>query len=165
MSISIISAVAENNAIGLKNDLPWNLPRDLKHFSKITKGHTVVMGLNTYHHLIMRLGKNLPDRKSVVVTPDDFTAEGVEVIHEFDPWAEKAKKDSEEFFIIGGAMMYRTALPVADKLYITKVHAKPEGDTFFPEIDEKIWKLTSSEFVAKDEKNEHDVTFTIYERH
>jgi dihydrofolate reductase len=164
MSISIIAAVAENNAIGIKNDLPWHIPRDLKHFASITKGHPVVMGKNTYHHLIKRLGKNLPDRRSIVVTFEEFSAPDVEVVPSFDPWAEKITQEAEEYFIIGGAMLYKTALPVANKLYITKVHTSVDGDTFFPEIDGNVWKITKSEFVPKDEKNPYDVTFLEYER-
>jgi dihydrofolate reductase len=163
--ISIISAVAENGIIGRNNDLPWKISADLAYFSKTTKGKPVIMGLNTFKSIISRIGKPLPDRKNIVlVFEKDPSLEGCEQATSLPEAFELAGAAGQEAFIIGGASIYKQSIDLADKLYITRVHASPEGDTSFPEIKESDWKVLSSEYHQKDEKNEYDYSFTIYER-
>lgn len=137
--ITIIAAVAKNNVIGSKNDLPWYLPEDLKHFRLITTGHTVIMGRKTYESIFARLGKPLPNRKSVVITRNqDFEIpEGVE---KYSSLKEALESHSEDVYIIGGASIFEQALPLANELIITNVHKDYPGDTYFPSIDPTIWK-------------------------
>lgn len=158
----MIVAAAENGVIGRNNELPWRLSGDLKHFAEITKGKTVLMGVNTYNSIISQLGHPLPGRENIVLTKEvnpeikDVQLTSIEEVLEF-------AKD-KEIFIIGGASVYRQMLPHTGKLYLTRVHASIEGDTSFPEISENEWRLVSSEKHTKDEKNEFDYTFLIYER-
>jgi dihydrofolate reductase len=162
MSISIISAVAENGVIGTKNGLPWKLSGDMKYFSKITTGKTVVMGKNTFLSILKILGKPLPNRKSIVLSSALDKIEGAEIIKDIENIKGIAK--DEEVFIIGGASVYKQTLPLANKLYITEVTCNCEGDAFFPEFDKKDWNLVSEEKHTKDEKNEYDYNFKVYER-
>lgn len=142
--ISIIAAVAENNVIGVKNDLPWNIPEDLKRFKQLTLGKTVLMGRNTYLSIVSRLGKPLPGRINVVVSsqPMEVPA-GVLVYNDLNKALDDLK--NEDVFIIGGAMVFQQTLDRVEKLYITHIHKTYEGDTFFPVIDEKIWKKVEEE--------------------
>jgi dihydrofolate reductase len=162
MSISIVAAVAENGIIGKDNKLPWKLSGDLKYFAKLTTGKTVVMGLNTYNSILSILGKPLPNRKSIILTfkPDPNIAD-----QQMTSWDEiKKLAENEEIFIIGGASVYSQAIDLADKLYITRVHASPDGDTSFPEIAETKWQLKSMEMAEQQPKDEYSYTFEIYER-
>ena len=163
--ISIISAVAENGIIGRNNDLPWQISADLAYFAKTTKGKPVIMGLNTFKSIFSRIGKPLPGRKNIVVVFEkDPTLVGCEQVTSLKEAFDVAGAQNQEVFVIGGASIYKQSIDFADKLYITRVHASPEGDTSFPEIKEVDWKMTSSEDHQKDEKNEYDYSFTIYER-
>ncbi len=162
MNLSIISAVAENGVIGMKNCLPWKLSGDMKYFSKITTGKTVIMGKNTFLSILNILGKPLPNRKSVVLSSSLKKIEGAEIIKDLKD-IERISKD-EELFVIGGASIYKQTLPLANKLYITEVSCKCDGDTFFPEFNKNNWELISEERHLKDEKNEYDYNFKIYER-
>lgn len=157
--ISIIVATSLNNVIGKNNDLPWYLPNDLKHFSKITKGHTVVMGRKTYESIFKRLGKPLPDRKNIIITRNkDFSAPNCFVFN--DPVAAlKGFSKDEEIFIIGGAEIYKSFLPFTDRIYLTKVNTVCEGDVFFPEIKQDEWKEILNEKHSADEKHKHDFSF------
>ncbi|MFH1356559.1 MAG: dihydrofolate reductase [bacterium] len=129
--LSIIVAIAENNAIGIKNEMPWHIPEDFKHFKETTLDHTIVMGEKTFESI----GRALPGRKNVIMTLlEDYTAEGTTIIHSIDELLEMAKGD-EEVFVIGGATIYKLALPYADKLYLTLVKTKIDGDAFFPSVD------------------------------
>ncbi len=160
MNISIIVAFDENRAIGFHNQLPWHLPADLKHFKNITMGHTIVMGRKTYESI----GKPLPGRKSVVVTNNTgYWQEGITVVHSIEQ-AIHDLKDENEIFIIGGAQIFRHALHLATKLYITQIHHKFEADTWFPEINIKEWDQESREDVEPDEKNEWSYSFINYSR-
>lgn len=160
--ITIISAVAKNRVIGIGNDLPWNLSGDLKHFSTLTTGHTVLMGLNTYKSITSRLGKALPNRKNVVLT---FAVDPSIKDLQITSWDEVVKlAKSEDIFVIGGASVYKQALPFADRLCLTEVDATPEGDAFFPEWDPSDWNLVSEEKHTKDEHNEYDYRFLEYVR-
>lgn len=163
MSLSIIVAKTPANVIGVKNDLPWDLPKDLSYFASITKGNTVVMGRKTFESIKKKIGGPLPERRNVVLSSKvDTEEEGFEFINNWGSVIDLAKK--EEVFIIGGASVYETALPYANTLYITEVDTDIEGDTFFPSFNYQNWQLTKSETHGKDEKNNYDMTFKVYER-
>jgi dihydrofolate reductase len=141
--ISIIVAIAKNNVIGKKNELPWYLPEDMKHFKQITDGQTVLMGSKTFESIVSRLGKPLPNRKNIVISSDPNYAvpEGVVVNNDLD----KALADfkNQSLFVIGGASIYKQTIEKADKLYITEVDQEIDGDAFFPEIDLNKWEEIS----------------------
>jgi dihydrofolate reductase len=163
--ISIIAAVAENGVIGKNNDLPWKIPADLAYFAKTTKGKPVIMGLNTFKSIFSRIGKALPGRRNIVlVFEKDPTLAECEQVTSLPEAFELADAKNQEVFVIGGASVYNQSIDFADKLYITRVHSSPDGDTMFPEIKECDWKMISSEDHLKDEKNEYNYSFTIYER-
>lgn len=163
--ISIISAVAENGIIGRNNDLPWKVPADLAYFAKTTKGRPVIMGLTTFKSIFSRISKALPGRKNIVlVFEKDPTLSGCEQATSLPEAFELAGAKDQEVFVIGGASIYKQSIDFADRLYITRIHATPDGDTSFPEIEESKWNVVSSEDHAKDEKNEYDYSFTIYDR-
>ena len=160
--ISIIVAVAENYAIGKKGDLLCHMPADLKHFKTITSGHTVMMGERTF----LSLPKHpLPNRRNIVLTDvKGKTFEGAETVYSLDEMVAQVNPD-EEAFVIGGGMVYRQMMERADKLYITHIHHSwLDADTFFPEIDPKVWKQLSAERHSADENNPYDYTFAEYGR-
>ena len=163
--LSIIVAVAENYAIGKKGDLLCHMPADLKHFKEITSGKTVLMGERTFFSLPKH---PLPNRRNIVLTDvAGKTFEGAEAAYSIPELVERAKSkdESEEAFVIGGGMVYRQMMPLADKLYITHIHHSWEdADTFFPEIKESEWKLLSAERHEADDKNPYDYTFAEYGR-
>lgn len=156
--ISLIVARAENNVIGSKNDLPWYLPADLRHFKELTTGHTVVMGRKTYESIVKRLGSALPNRRNVVLTrqevyfPDAEVIRGIEEIEKLG-----------DVFVIGGAEVYKATIGRADRLYITEVHAEIAGDTYFPTLETSRWREVSREHHGRDEKNQFDFDFVVYE--
>ena len=160
--ISIIVAIAENYAIGKKGDLLCHMPADLKHFKEITSGSTVLMGERTFFSLPKH---PLPNRRNIVLTDvPGKTFEGAEAVYSLDELCAKVAKD-EEAFVIGGGMVYRQMMPLADKLYITHIHHSWEdADTFFPEIKESEWQLLSAEKHEADDKNPYDYTFAEYGR-
>ncbi len=144
MTRTIIAAVAQNNVIGSKNDLPWYLPEDLKHFKEITTGHTVIMGRKTYESIIARLGKPLPNRKTIVITRNqDYQIPSD--VQRYDSLEKALQSVTEDVFIIGGASIFKQALPLVDKLIITHVHKDYPGDTYFPIIDTATWRETERE--------------------
>jgi dihydrofolate reductase len=158
-NISIIVAIAENYAIGKDNQLLWHLSDDLKRFKKITSGHQVVMGRNTYLSLPFRPLKN---RENIVITDNhEETFEGCTTVYSIEEAIDRCE-EIKESFVIGGGSVYRQFLPLAKKLYITRVHKEFEGDTFFPEIDENIWKLVDSEYHPADENHKLPFTFLTY---
>ncbi len=160
--ISIIVAVAENYAIGKKGDLLCHMPADLKHFKTITSGHTVMMGERTF----LSLPKHpLPNRRNIVLTDvKGKTFDGAETVYSLDEMVAQVNPN-EEAFVIGGGMVYRQMMERADKLYITHIHHSwPDADTFFPEIDPKVWKQLSAERHSADENNPYDYTFAEYGR-
>ena len=157
--VSIIVAVAANGVIGDRNALLWHISEDLKHFKAVTTGHPVVMGRKTYESL----GRPLPGRTNVVVTRQDLAIEGCTVVHSLDE-ALALFPSEEEVFVIGGAQIYAQALPLADRFYLTRVKRDYEGDTRFPEWDEKEWRLVESESFACGAKYPWPFVFETYER-
>ena len=162
MLISIISAVSDNNVIGKTNSLPWYLPADLKHFKDVTMGHIIIMGQKTHESI----GRALPGRTNIVLTFDnDFKAEGCIITTSIEEALRVASaKNEDEVFIIGGASVYKQFMEIADKLYITRIHYKFDGDVYFPKIDEKKWKIVSIDKHKKDSKNAYDYTFKVYQK-
>lgn len=129
----MICAVGKNREIGFQNKLLWDIPEDMQHFIKITSGKTVIMGDRTF----LSIGKPLPNRKNIVVTLEkDFKADGCDVRHDLFEVLNEYKNSAEEVFVIGGGMIYRLSLPMADKLYLTLVDDAPEADTFFPDYSD-----------------------------
>lgn len=140
MIVSIIVAVANNNAIGGNNQLLWHISADLKRFKAITSGHAIVMGRKTYESI----GRPLPNRQNIVITRNrELTLPGADVVESVV--AAKAVATGEELFIIGGGEIYRQTMVLADRIYLTRIWADYKADTFFPEIDLRIWKEVSRE--------------------
>jgi dihydrofolate reductase len=162
MILSMISAVAENRVIGNKNTLPWHMPADFKYFKEATLGKTLVMGLNTFNSIG---GKPLPGRKHIILSNDpNFVApENCVVAHSIDEAVELTKNEPE-VMICGGASVYKQFLPLAQRLYLTEIHASPEGDTYFPEVNLAEWKEIKREDHRADEKNKYDYSFVTLER-
>lgn len=160
--ISIICALAENNAIGYNNDLIYHLRADLRRFKALTTGHTVIMGRRTYESLPKGA---LPNRRNIVLSSStDHNWPNVEVFASLQEALSACKAD-EEVFVIGGASLYKAAFPIADRLCLTHIHATPEkADVFFPEFDESKWKCVFREPHKADEQNEQPFTFADYER-
>jgi dihydrofolate reductase len=162
MIISFIVAASENNVIGKDNKLPWCLPSDMKYFKNITWAMPVVMGRKTFESL----GKPLKGRKNIVITrKTDWKPDGVEIVHSIDlAIIAAAKMDAKEIFIIGGAEIFQSALPSADRIYLTRIHENFDGDAFFPELKQEEWKLVSSRDCEADEKNAQAHSFQVWER-
>ncbi len=160
--ISLIVAASTNNAIGKNNQLLWNLPNDMKFFKNTTWGMPVIMGRKTFESL----KKPLPGRFNYVVTRQaNWTAEGVTVATDIaDAIKKTAETNCKEIFIIGGGEIFKQSIGLADKIYLTRVHADLDGDTFFPVIDETQWQLTSNEDFAADLKHVYSYSFQIWER-
>jgi len=153
----LIAAVAENGVIGKDNKLPWHLPADLQFFKKTTLGHPVIMGRKNFESI----GKILPGRTNIVLTKNpSFAVEGVKIAHSLND-AFKIAALADECFIIGGAEVYREALPFCQKLYITRVHGVFEGNTYMPEFGEGFRRV-SCENHFKDEKNAWDWDFETF---
>ncbi|MFA6486366.1 MAG: dihydrofolate reductase [Candidatus Magasanikbacteria bacterium] len=145
MSFSLIVAVAKNNCIGIKNQLPWNIPEDLKHFKELTLGKTCLMGQATLDSIVGYLGHPLPGRKTAVLTHDkNYSAPAdVRVFYSIDEAWEKLK--DEDVFVCGGASIYAQTINRVDTLYITHVDKIVDGDAFFPAIDKNIWRESARE--------------------
>lgn len=144
----LVAAVAENGVIGLDGGMPWRLPGDLKHFRRTTLGKPVIMGRRTFDSIGR---KPLPGRPNIVMTRDkNFRAGGVAVAADLEAALKLAREEAatlqvDEIAVIGGATLYGEALPRADRLYLTEVHATPEGDTHFPDFDRAAWHESSRE--------------------
>jgi len=160
--ISIIVAMDENRGIGFEGRLPWHLSADLKRFRELTMGHHIITGRKTYESI----GKPLPGRKMIVITRDpDFKADGCDVSHTIeDGLALAVERGETEAFVIGGAQIYTQILDRADRLYLTLVQAKVEADTFFPEVDMRLWREVESISHPADEKNQYPFTLKLLER-
>ncbi|GAA5443092.1 IS1595 family transposase ISSsu9 [Microbulbifer sp. NBRC 101763] len=164
-SIALIAAIARNGAIGKNNELPWRISGDLQFFKRTTMGKPVVMGRKTYESI----GRPLPGRVNIVITRNrDWAAEGVEVVDSLESALDLAGERASlagvaELMVIGGAQVYRQALPMAARLYITEVDADVEGDAFFPEIDDS-WVEVVRECYPASDKNEYNYALVQYDR-
>lgn len=158
--LSIIVAVAENYAIGKQGQLLCHMPADLQHFKQITSGHTVIMGERTY----LSLPKHpLPNRKNIVISDNPDFNDPLAIVVRSIPEATQQVASDEEAFIIGGGMVYRQFMPIADKLYITHIHHSWEdADTYFPTIEADTWQLSSEEHHAADDNNPYPYTYAEY---
>ncbi len=160
-NISIIVAIAANYAIGKDNDLLWHISKDLKHFKNLTKEHYIVMGKRTYYSLPIR---PLPNRTSLIIT--DVANEEIDnclMAYSIEDAVNKMD-NTKENFIIGGGSIYKQFMPLANKLYITRVHKDYDADTFFPEISLDEWELQSEKHITDDPQNSFTYTFEIYNR-
>ena len=134
-TISLIVTTAENNVIGMDNKMPWHIPEDFKHFKEITMGKPCIMGRKTYESILDQLGKPLPGRDSIVISRGGYNHEGCTTVTSVDEAIGKAKDlTDDEIMVIGGAQIYALTLPLANRIYLTRVHQTPEGDAFFPEF-------------------------------
>lgn len=165
MIISLIAALAKNRVIGKNNDLPWHLPDDMKFFMQSTKGHCVIMGRKNYDSLPAKY-KPLANRINIVVTRQkDFFAEGCHIVHTLEDALNFAKQQGEvEAFVIGGAEIYKLALPYADTLYLTEIDAEIQGDTYFPPVDHSTFIEESRIAHAADSKHAYAFDFVRYKR-
>jgi dihydrofolate reductase len=166
MKLALICAMSENRVIGRDNGLPWHLSEDLKYFRRTTMGNCMIMGRNTWESI----GRALPGRTSIVITSNaEYQAEGAEVVGSLQQAIERAEAvskqtDSIQAFVIGGAVLYQAALPLADTLHLTRVHAQVEGDTTLYEFDESNWKETSRVQYQHDESNQYDYSICVMQR-
>jgi dihydrofolate reductase len=161
MIISIVVAVSKNNVIGKDNQLLWKLSDDLKRFKKLTTNHCIVMGRKTYDSI----GKALPNRTNIIITKNkNFHVDDAIILHNIQDVIEYAKSKNEtELFIIGGGEIYKQALEITNKIYLTKVDVDIDGDTFF-HYNTQEWRICYEELIAKNEKNEYDSTYQELER-
>lgn len=166
--LSLIVAVAQNNAIGRNNELLWHISEDLKYFKSTTTGHPVIMGRKTYESI----GRPLPGRRNIVLTRGTLEIPPVknpqttsmEVVNSLDEVYAIAQGE-EEFFVMGGGMLYNETFGKADFLYLTRIYAEAENaDTFFPEVDEKEWDVVRESQLLHDEENDIDFKFIVYKR-
>ena len=160
--ISVIAAVGNNNVLGKDNQITWHLPADLKYFKSVTQSHVVIMGRKTFKSM----GKPLVNRINIVVTrQEDYAKDGIIVVGSVEEAMKKAAEyDDDEVFIIGGGEIYRQSLPFTDRIYLTRIHAEYEGDTFFPEFSKDDWEVIKEEYHEPDQKNKHPYTFLVYQR-
>jgi dihydrofolate reductase len=160
--ISLVVAASENNIIGKNNQLLWHLPNDMKFFKNITWGMPVVMGRKTFESM----GKPLTGRTNIVVTRnDDFKADGVITANSLDEAMKAAAEtDAKEAYVIGGGEIYKQSLPIATKIFLTRVHATLDGDARFPEFNASEWTLVSVLDFNADEKHAYAYSFEVWER-
>jgi len=154
---SLIAAISDNNCIGNKNKIPWNIPEDFQYFKNTTLGKTCLMGTATFESIMGYLGKPLPGRQTIVITRNENyqVPEGVRIFHSIDEAFEKLK--NEDVFVCGGASIYTQTINRVDKLYITEIHQTVEGDAFFPIIDKNVWQ--------EEWREEHpNFAFVIYKK-
>ena len=162
MIISMVVAAAKNNVIGKDNQLVWHLPNDMKFFKNVTWGMPVLMGRKTFE----ALGKALPGRKNLVLTRNsDWNAAGTVRVGSLDDARLLLHEmDLKELMVIGGGEIYRMLMPEADRLYLTRIDAEPEGDAFFPAVDPAVWKMVSERPRPADDKHAFAYNFQIWER-
>jgi dihydrofolate reductase len=168
MQVALVAAVAENGVIGRDNGLPWRLSTDMKRFKATTMGKPIIVGRKTWESFPKR---PLPGRLNIVITRDQrYRAQGAEVVASVADAVRLARArarctpEIDEVCVIGGGEIYRQALSLADRLYITHVMASPDGDTHFPEIDPAMWTELSSESIPAGEKDSHPTRFVVYAR-
>ncbi len=166
MDLALIAAVAANGVIGRDNKLPWYLPEDLKYFKRTTLGKPVVMGRLTWDSI----GRPLPGRTNIVVSrQENLDIEGARVVTNLPEALSLAEAvaeidGSEELVVIGGAQIYAEALPLAQRLYLTEVHADVEGDAWFPAWPRDAWREVAREDFYAEGPNPYDYSFVVYER-
>jgi dihydrofolate reductase len=164
--LAIIVAAAENGVIGRNNSLPWHLPEDLRYFKRVTMGKPIVMGRKTFESI----GRPLPGRTNIVISRNTgFSAPGVKVVASLDDALALGEDIADnhgapEIVIIGGAEIYRLAMPRADRLYITEVHASVAGDALLPSVNWPDWREVSRERHPASADNPYDYSFVLYER-
>ncbi|MFN5168868.1 MAG: dihydrofolate reductase [Cyclobacteriaceae bacterium] len=165
MIISLIAALTENRVIGKNNDLPWHLPDDMKYFMQTTKGHYVIMGRKNWDSIPEKF-RPLPNRTNLVITRQpDFRAPGATVVNSLNQALEIARTAGQsEVFVIGGAEIYRLALPLATRLYLTEIQTQLQGDTFFPDYDRQAWVERSRNHHSADERHLFPFDFVIYDK-
>jgi dihydrofolate reductase len=165
MKISLVAAVAENYVIGKNNDLPWHLPDDMKFFMATTKGHHVILGRKNYESLPEKF-KPLPNRTNIIVTRQrDYKAQGCLVVHSMEDALRIAEENKEsEAMVIGGSDIYALSLPYAHRLYLTEIHAKVDGNVFFPDFEKTAWAEVSRVHHTQDERHVYSFDFVVYER-
>ncbi len=163
MIISLVVAASENNVIGKNNQLLWHLPKDMKFFKNVTWAMPVVMGRKTFESMG---SKPLSGRKNIIITrKSDWKAEGVSVVNSLEAAVALASElNYNEIFVIGGGEIYLIAFQKANKIYMTRVHAEIEGDTYFPVIEKNDWSLTSNVNNAADEKHAYAFSFQLWEK-
>jgi dihydrofolate reductase len=162
MIISLLVAASENNVIGKDNKLPWTLPSDLRYFKNQTWGMPVRSGRKTFDSL----GKPLSGRKNIIITHNkDWNPNGVTVVHSLYEAINKAKEfGANEVFVLGGSQVFHEAIPIANRIYITRIHHQFEGDAFFPDIDKNQWMMVKNIFCHADAKNAWSHSFQVWER-
>jgi len=163
MKLSLIAAMADNGVIGSANDIPWRLPEDWKRFKRLTMGHHLLMGRKTYESI----GRPLPGRHTIVVTRSDPPLpDGVTAAASLGDAIECARAaGDDEAFIAGGAEIYRQSIDLVDRIYLTRVHTSPEGDTLFPAWPWGDWRLVDAEPHPANDRHPWPYTFEIHERH
>jgi dihydrofolate reductase len=166
MDISLIWAMAENGVIGRGNSLPWRLPKDMQFFMAATMGKPVIMGRKTFESM----KAPLPGRTNIVMTrAENYQREGIKVVANFAEALKVARAQCEvdgvdEIMVAGGAEIYRLALAVGTRLYVTTVHADIEGDTWFPELDWSAFEEARAESFPQDERHSHPFTISVFNR-
>lgn len=156
----MIVAMARNRVIGANGKIPWHLPNELQLFKSVTMGHHIIMGRKTYESI----NRLLPGRTTVIVTRQrDYRIAGAKIAHTLQDAISQCAGDSE-IFVIGGGELYRAAMPLADRLYLTVVDAEPTGDTHMPAVDANRWRLDSTQEFAADDRHAHAYRFEVYER-
>ena len=166
MKLALICAMASNRIIGRNNSLPWHLSEDLKYFKRVTMGSSIIMGRKTWESI----GRVLPGRTNIVVTRQkDYSGEGIRVVNSLQEAISLAEKiafidGSEEAFVIGGAGLYREALPLAQRFHLTRVHAEVSGDTSLDAFDESAWQEVWREDFQADDSNPYDYSICVLER-
>ena len=166
MRKSMIVAMAQNRVIGRNNKLPWYLPNDLKYFKQVTMGKPIVMGRKTFESI----GKPLPGRANIVITRNNvWSADGVRAVHSVDEAFELSESiaeidGQEELMIIGGDQIYKSAIALVDRIYLTEVHADVEGDAFFPEFSKEDWRVVGCEDFTAEAPNPYDYSFVVLDR-
>jgi dihydrofolate reductase len=160
MLVSLVVARARNGVIGKDNDLPWRLPADLAYFKRLTLGHPIVMGRRTWESI----GRALPGRRNIVVTrTPGYRAPGAEVVDSLDA-AWRAAEGAAEVFVIGGAALYESVLPLADRIFLTEVEAEVSGETRFPALDPRNWREKPLGSHPADDRNPYAMRFLLLER-
>jgi dihydrofolate reductase len=163
MTLSAIVAAAENNVIGKNNFMPWTLPADLKYFKEVTWGQPVIMGRKTFDSMG---GKPLPGRRNIIITRQkDWYNSGVEVVHSLSDAVAYARGIADgEIFISGGEEIFRQSMSLLHRIYLTRIHANFDGDTFFPVLKESEWKMVKNEAHQPDAKNKYAYDFQVWEK-